>query len=245
MFELPAWAMPEAARTTAAPKAEMVHETLRRAILFRAVAPGEQLLEQTLATQLGCSQGTVREALLRLAGDGLVERRGYRGTFVTETTLAEAAEMVRVRLSIESTVARRLAVDGLGNGPGRRSVEAVLADMDEAQRARDLDRNSELDRAFHVALARAAGMGLLCPVLRRCALHMHRFTMGGLEVPREFFQHAGIGAEHRALLDALLAAEPEAAAALIEAHIEEVLSRWAPSLLAAAAPTPASAVAPA
>lgn len=52
-----------------------MHAALKRAILFGQLPPDSPLLEQTLVAQFGCSQGTVREALLRLDEDGLVRRR--------------------------------------------------------------------------------------------------------------------------------------------------------------------------
>jgi len=215
-------------------KAVQARDTLRRAILFRVYEPGAHLVEQSLAHELGCSQGTVREALLLLAEQGLVERRSYRGTVVTETTLCAAAEMVRVRLSIERTVAAIVAKEGVETG--KSELDATIADMYAAHEEGDLDRCSVLDRAFHTELARAAGMELLCPVIHRCALHMHRFTLSSLEVPRDFFQESGLGAEHRTLLDTLLTADPVSAEQTMTDHLARVLLRWAPSLYQAAGP---------
>ncbi|MEM6486887.1 MAG: GntR family transcriptional regulator [Pseudomonadota bacterium] len=228
MLDVPEWVGRHVDGTAGGLKADRVRDILRRAILFRVLSPGEQLAEQALANELGCSQSTVREALLRLSDDGLVERRGYRGTFVTETTLDEAAEMLRVRLSIEQTVARRLAVTGLGATTTR--IEAVLRQMDEAHGQGDLDRCSVLDRQFHAALAEAAGMGLLRPLVSRCALHIHRFTLMNVTSPEDFYREAGLGDEHRALLAILLGPDPEAAARGIRQHVEVVLERWAPPL---------------
>lgn len=212
-------------------KADKARDILRDEILFRTRPPGEHLTEQALAAELACSQGTVREALMGLAQEGLVERRGYRGTVVTETTLAEAVEMVRMRLSVESLVARRLSVAGLGEAEG--DIRAILSAMDSAHQGGDLSRCSNLDRAFHEALCRAAGLPLLCPVLARAALHMHRFTLGGVEVPRAFRAEAGVGDEHRALVRTLLEGTPDVAAAAMAEHVATVLRRWAPSLLVA------------
>ncbi|MDF2235054.1 GntR family transcriptional regulator [Albimonas sp. CAU 1670] len=213
-------------------RADQVHLALRRAVLFRDLVPGDHLLEQTLAAEHGCSQGTVREALLRLSEEGLVERRGYRGTVVTETSLPEAAQMVRVRLSIERGVALRIAAGEAAMDDPR--LPGILAAMDEAHAAGDLYRCSELDRDFHAALAEVAGMGLLRPMLLRCALHIHRYTLGGLEVPRPFFQEAGVGDEHRALLADLRRGDAAVAARAMADHLARVLTRWAPSLHAAA-----------
>lgn len=212
-------------------KVHRVRDILREQILFRTYPPGAQLTEQALAAGLGCSQSTVREALMRLAEEGLVERRGYRGTAVTGTTLDEAAEMVRIRLSIEGLVARRLSQAGLGEAAGE--IDGLLMAMDAAHAAGDLNRCSDLDRAFHTGLCRAAGLPLLCPVLGRAVLHMHRFTLGGVEVTRAFREEAGVGHEHRALLGALTRDDPDGAARAMAEHVATVLRRWAPSLLAA------------
>ena len=222
----------EPTRALAGRKSDQAHDLLKQAILFRRYPPGAQLLEQSLASEFGCSQGTIREALLRLDEDGLVERRGYRGTVVTETSRAEAVAMVHVRLSIERGVASRLARRGLAGARGE--LDRILTGMDRAHAAGDLHLCCELDRAFHAMLAREAGMGLLSPILRRCALHIHRFTLGGVEVPRDFFQESGLGDEHRALLDALLAGPPDAASRAAADHVAHVLLRWAPSLYEAA-----------
>lgn len=209
-------------------KSDLIYMTLKQAILFRQLPPDSQLLEQELAGRFGCSQGTVREALLRLADDGLVKRSGYRGTRVTETSLDEAIEMVRIRLSIERGVARKIAVADLSLH--QTQLDQVITRMAEAHQKDDLFLGSELDRAFHCALASAAGMDLLSPILMRCALHIHRFTLGSVEVPRQFYQEAGVDAEHRALLAELTCGDPDQAEHAISSHLAHVLNRWSPSL---------------
>jgi DNA-binding GntR family transcriptional regulator len=212
-------------------KADRAYDIIKRAILLRRYPPEAQLLEQSLAAEFACSQGTVREALLRLAEDGLVERRGYQGTVVTDTSLAEAVEMVRVRLSVERGVARVLA--GIDIGPARVALERLIGQMDDAHAADDLYRCSELDRAFHSQLARTAGMGQLSPIVQRCALHIHRFTLSSVDVPGDFFKEAGVGAEHRMLLAELTKGSPIRAERAVAVHLARVLSRCAPSLYAA------------
>jgi len=216
-------------------KSELVYTALKRAILFRQLVPDQQLLEQELAAVFGCSQGTIREALLRLADDGLVRRMGYRGTRVTETSLEEAVEMVRVRLTIERGVARKIAVAEMG--PHRERMEALLARMVQAHAQDDLFLGAELDREFHCALASAAEMDLLCPVLLRCTLHIHRFTLSSIEVPRQYYQEAGVDAEHQALFEALTCGDPDRAERVISEHIAHVLERWAPSVYDAIGPS--------
>lgn len=215
-------------------KSDLVYAALKKAILFRLCPPDSQLLETELAGRFGCSQGTIREALLRLDDDGLVRRSGYRGTRVTETSPEEAVEMVRIRLSIERGVARKIATADISQHSD--TLDDLILQMADAHKKGDLYRGSELDRSFHCALANAAGMDLLSPLLLRCALHIHRFTLGSVEVPRYFFQEAGVDAEHRALLQQLTCGDPDRAEAAISAHLAHVLSRWTPSLYEAVGP---------
>lgn len=216
-------------------KSDLIYIALKRAILFRQLLPDQQLLEQDLAGRFGCSQGTIREALLRLDDDGLVKRSGYRGTRVTETSLEEAVEMVRIRLSIERGVARKIATADFSQHQDK--IDGVIRQMAEAHKQDDLYRSSELDRAFHCSLASAADMDLLSPLLLRCALHIHRFTLSSVEVPRRFYQEAGVDVEHRALLEELTCGDPDHAEHAISDHLAHVLSRWTPSLYQAVGPS--------
>ncbi|WP_102225340.1 GntR family transcriptional regulator [Acidimangrovimonas sediminis] len=212
-------------------KSDIVYEVIKRMILYRGFTPETQLREQELAGQFRCSQGTIREALMRLADDGLVERSGYRGTRVTGLSQLEAVQMVRVRLSIERAAAREIQRTGLAEH--RAMLEEITEKMDASQHAGDYLMTSELDRSFHDRIVRAAGMELLSPILQRCSLHIHRYTIGGVEVPRDNFQKPGSGEEHRLLLEDLSSRDGLRAEKAVVAHLRHVLVRWAPSLLEA------------
>lgn len=69
--------------------------------MLNELEPETVLTELGLAEELGCSQGTIREALMRLQQDGLVARSGRRGTLVTRLTAEEAQEMLALRRHIE------------------------------------------------------------------------------------------------------------------------------------------------
>ncbi len=209
-------------------KSDLVYEIIKRAILYGRFEPEALMREQELARQFSCSQGTIREALMRLADDGLVERSGYRGTRITRLRLHEAVEMVRVRLSIERAAAREIQRTGFEQD--RAALEEMTLQMDESQNEGDCIQTSEIDRAFHDRIVRAAGMELLSPILQRCSLHIHRYTMGGQEVPREYYQTQGIGNDHRLLLDELASGDQQRADEAVLGHMAHVLGRWAPSL---------------
>lgn len=208
-------------------KADAAYHAVRRAILLGRLKPGDALLEQKIAEDFGCSQGTVREALMRLEHDGLVARRGYRGTMVSEPSVAEAAEMAHIRIRIECLGIRQ-ATGSFGEETVDRLM-SITREMDEATSRNDYYGGSELDREFHMTVFRKAGFPALEPILNRCALHVHRFTYKDAE---EVQPDARFGEGHRALIRIFAAGDAAAAEKALRAHIEGVLDRFAPSLSA-------------
>jgi DNA-binding GntR family transcriptional regulator len=207
-------------------KADFLYEALKRRILLAHLGPASAVGEKQVADEFGCSQGTVREALLRLEQDGLVTRRGYRGTVVSGLSLAEVAEMVMIRIRIECAGVRQC----VGRiGPDELSALAAIIDsMAVATEDNDAYLCSELDRAFHVELLRASGMHSLEPILRRCSLHMHRFTVRDVS---DFFVQNDICEPHRDILRVVSDTDPQAAEALLRAHTIAVVEHWSPQLL--------------
>lgn len=206
-------------------KGDAAYHAVRRAILLGQLRPGESLMEQKIAGELRCSQGTVREALLRLEQDGLVSRRGYRGTVVSTTSIEEAIEMARIRIRIECVALRasvaRLRPELLD------ALEQITAEMDAAKDSGDYYLCSELDRRFHLTLYRESGLPALEPILTRCALHIHRFTYDN---PDSKAFDRDLGDRHRQLVEVLRRGDVETAERAVTDHIAEVLAVWAPAL---------------
>src|SRR3954454_8930333 len=107
---------------------DVVYGHVKRRIMLNELKPETVLTELGLAHEIGCSQGTIREALLRLQEDGLVVRTARRGTVVTRLTEDEAREMLVLRKTIETRGALRAARavdDGL-----LATLARIRADMD-------------------------------------------------------------------------------------------------------------------
>ncbi len=210
-------------------KGSAIYHAVRRAILLRRLEPGAPLLEQQIAAGAGCSQGTVREALMRLQQDGLVTRRGYHGTVVSDTTLEEAAQMARIRLELE-TAGIRGAVPVVKSSV-LSELEGIIAAMEVAKQAEDSYELSELDRDFHLTVFQTAKMPALEPVLTRCALHVHRYTFGNPPAGQADRRPPPPSAEqHSDVLETLKGNCPDHAEAVLRDHILEVIRYWAPSL---------------
>lgn len=206
-------------------KSHAAYHEIRRSILLREVLPGESLVEQHLAAQMGCSQGTVREALLRLQEDGLVVRRGYQGTVVSQTLPAEAAQMAQIRIQIE-TAGIREAATHVGAAEIA-ELSRLVEQIEEASKAGEDYLCSELDRELHLRIFQASGLSALEPILRRCALHMHRYTFGHVG-KRD--RDTPSTAQHQAIVAALAQGDPDAAAVAVASHIESVIDLWSPTL---------------
>ena len=213
-------------------KSNAVYHSVKRAILLRRIEPGQALLEQQIAGAMGCSQGTVREALLRLEQDGLVSRRGYHGTVVSTTSLEEAAQMARIRISLETESARR-AAECCSDADFAR-FDIVIDRIAEAEVRHDGYALSELDREFHLTIFQRARLTTLEPILTRCALHVHRYTFGNGPVGVTPDNRTGLPSsaeQHRMVRNALATRNPEIAARAMRDHIETIIGYWSPELL--------------
>src|ERR671936_391943 len=86
---------------------ETVAETLREGIIAGKLKPGERLVEQKLAAQLGIGQPTLREALKELEYQGFVRKVPNRGTYVTRLSQEDFSKILEVRMALEALVIER------------------------------------------------------------------------------------------------------------------------------------------
>lgn len=207
-----------AASTPPAGARERAIDALKRMIVMNEVAPGEALTELGLAARLGCSQGTVREALLRLQEDGLVKRRGHRGTEVTDLSKDEALELLDLRKRIEARAAHR-AAKRAGPADDARLAD-IFARMKLAARGRDEYRLTALDIEFHMALFRIAGLAALEQILLRAILHTQRWK---LWAPVNRRTLAATADRHREILERLAARDGAGLAAALTHHLDTIV----------------------
>src|SRR3982075_1211422 len=133
------------------PVALRVYEILRRSIITMRLRPRQKVSEAELALELGVSRTPVREALIKLAEDRLVEILPQRGSFITPIRLHEVLEARFIREALEIAVVREAAASGRGEVLGR--LENLLQAQRAAARDKDLERFLELDEAFHHTLS--------------------------------------------------------------------------------------------
>lgn len=132
-----------------------VLDALRAAVITGELQPGTLHSVQTLATQLGVSRTPVREALIKLAQQGMVRFERNRGVRVLQTTLHDLEEVFALRLLLEVPATRRACQQI--DETGRRELRKLYQAMEKAARADDEYRMWEHDRRFHLVLLQASG----------------------------------------------------------------------------------------
>ncbi|WP_221931038.1 GntR family transcriptional regulator [Telmatospirillum sp. J64-1] len=193
-------------------------ETLKRDIMLGELEPGEALTELDLAARFSCSQGRVREALLRLQDEGLVVRQGRRGTHVSTCTADEAVEMFRLRHMMECRAIRRTV-----KSPSRRlndDLAALVRAMEEAAEANDEYLLAEIDRDFHRRLFSDANLPALQPILHRCLVHNHRFKIAQSDEVRDLMMTAK---RHWPIVEAVARRDGDEAVRLLGHHIATIV----------------------
>jgi DNA-binding GntR family transcriptional regulator len=204
---------------------DFAYDDVKRRIMMNELKPGEVLTELGLARGLGCSQGTVREALFRLQEDGLVTRAGRRGTTVTRLDPDEAQEILALRRRIEMRGALKAvhAVDG----EALARLEAQQMAMERSARAGDEPRLTELDIEYHQMLFALSGLEALAQILTRCMLHAHRWRLWAPSHRRPLLETAR---RHRLITKRLAARDGEGLAEVIGHHIDTIVTRPAERL---------------
>ncbi len=196
---------------------EATYASLKRRILLNELEPETVLTELGVAQELRCSQGTVREALLRLQEDGLVLRSGRRGTTVTPLDPEEAAEVLALRRRLEARGALRAAAAAAPQDIAR--LRGLVDAMAAAAEAGDDYALIELDTAFHLGIFQLAGLRALEQILLRCILHSHRQK---LWEPRHRRPLARTASRHEPIL-AALQDSGEALAQALTHHIDTIV----------------------
>ena len=197
---------------------DAAYADIKRRIVLNELRPGDTLTELGLARALDCSQGTVRESLLRLQADGLVERSGHRGTTVTAIDPEAAAELLSLRRHLEARAAPRIVAQATAADVVL--LDRMQGDMDAAAAAGDEYDLLARDIDFHMALFRLARLPALEQILLRSILHTHRWKLWS---PGNRRPLAVTAARHRPLLAAVVARDAGALARVLEHHVDTIV----------------------
>lgn len=202
-------------------KASTVYEELRADILSAALEPGAKLRIEFVCDRYRARNTPVREALNRLAAEGLLQRQEQRGFSVATMSAEDLAELTRTRIAIETLALR----ESLTRRDAAWEEHLVLARhrLDRTPRSlhsEHFEANPEWERRhreFHRALISACGSRWLRRFSDELADHAYRYRQRAMQAA---YLQRDVASEHAAIADAALAGDAERAVALLQAHFE-------------------------
>lgn len=194
--------------------ADIVREALRDAILDGEVSSGARLREEELARQFGVSRTPIREALQQLSADGFVEVSPHQGAVVSQLTVEDILAIYVVREALEGVSARLAARRATPEQCA--SLLALVEEMESTADTASPSGMATLNLRFHAELRRAAGNRHLDRFLSQIEHAVRRFGQTTYAYPG---RTSASLAEHRALIEAVIARDPERAEALAIQHM--------------------------
>ena len=209
-----------AIRSTNAPasesRADAAYRVIRQRILDNVWALGYQALEGSLALELEMSRTPLREALVRLANEGLVEVIPRHGMRVLPISPSDMREIYEILSSLESMAAERVA-RARPSASELAPLEKASRDMERALKRDDLDGWADADERFHRHLVELCGNARLAGIVFNYWDRTHRARMVTLRMrPRP----VNSTREHLAIVEAIRRGDAQAAGALFRAHRE-------------------------
>ncbi len=195
-----------------------VFQQLRARIVSMNLPPGTPISENELATRMGVSRTPIREALLLLAEEGLVEVFPKIGTFVTRLDVAQIKEAQFLRESVEIASLRSIAFPleaGLVD-----EVWANLRAQADVPRG-DLATFFELDEAFHRSIMGLAGHAASWATVAAAKSHLDRARVLGIQ---EVSEHRIFYEQHLEVFEAIVAEDLDSAERLLRDHLRVIFS---------------------
>jgi DNA-binding GntR family transcriptional regulator len=198
-------------------------------LLKRFRTAGRYVTERDLCDGLGASRGAVREALLQLEQQGLIERRQKTGTALREPSLKELIDLWDLRCGLEA-VAVRLACERI-----TRDDIAALQSLCErrgtaARKTGDDAKVNGLDIAFHELIIEKSGNQVIFDMVRQMHLFDRIFRIG-YTVPAYLPEDENAAFGHRRIIAAIEARDADAAEDLMKRHIQGAKKRRVESLV--------------
>ncbi len=195
---------------------DRAYDHVKRAIIRGDLPGGTAISENALCHEIGVSRTPVHEAFLRLAAEDLLTLESRKGAVVRPMSPNEAVDVLEMREAIESTAATRVVTDGRA-ADVTPSLQAMLAEQEQAVATGDVDRFIEVDAEFHGAVIGASRNAIAVMFARtlrdrqqRLRHHLMRLQPSQLQASLE---------DHRALAAALEAGDAVRYAEVLSAHV--------------------------
>lgn len=195
-----------------------VYNVIRRAIISLELPPGQALSEIGLATTYSVSRTPVREALIRLANDDLVEVVPQLGTFVSRISVRDVIEVQFIRETLERASLPH-AIKRITPADGRR-LERILEEQQDAEESGDLHHWFATDEDLHRTLVEIGGHNKVWSIVSSAKAHLDRVRMLTLPDPKYLRELHG---QHHDIVEHVLAKRTRQADQLLQKHLHLVI----------------------
>jgi len=198
-----------------------VHRTLRASILAGQFVPGQRLVEAELARELGVSRGPVREALAQLEKEGITINVPRRGKFVHQLDQRLVDEVYSLRRVLEQFAVQLVILSMTSEV--RRALEVSLGQIERAAATGRVSSVTDEDIAFHEHLYALSGHNLLKQAWQESISGRLQMLLAITE--RTHRPLLSAAANHRAIVEAMLAGDSALAQSLVALHIDDARRR--------------------
>ncbi|MET7551484.1 GntR family transcriptional regulator [Streptomyces sp. NPDC005479] len=208
-----------AARARGRNTRQLVHELLRSRIISLDLEPGAALSENDLAAELGVSRTPVRESLILLGEEGLVDVYPQLGTFVSRIRERDIASAQFIREALECAALR----DGVTKATAHdvADLRALLVAQTEAEQREDPEAFFRLDEQFHARLMAAGGHAEAWPVVSQAKAQLDRARRLSLPLTQQL---SLLISQHTAVVDQLEQHDPQGADQALRGHLRQVFT---------------------
>ncbi|MFC3101453.1 GntR family transcriptional regulator [Altererythrobacter lauratis] len=197
------------------PTAVEIADWIRSQIRAARLVPGQRLIEVDLIRQTGGSRFKVREALQRLAAEDLVEIEEFRGASVRGASMEEVRQLYRARAALEGICAGDFA--RLATPEEKQRLREIAEEMEDCVEGGTRERFGALNAQWHTLIMRVTGNEVIETLVKRLNTPVHHLLF------ETFYRGDRLReavADHRLILDAILAGDAPRAEAAMRQHIE-------------------------
>jgi DNA-binding GntR family transcriptional regulator len=196
--------------------ADQVYQNLSQAILTRQIKPGQHLVEQPLADQLSVSRVSIREAIRRLAQDGLVEIIPSKGSYVVSLTSDDVKEIYQLRSALECIALKEIMTNL--NKNILVPLDKIVTQMIFLEKKEDRLQGASLDNQFHRTLMNLSGLQRTIRIWEQMSTQI---TMVIYTVSSHYPSYDGLAERHAKFVHLLRAGEFKIAETYLQEHIQE------------------------
>ena len=198
-------------------KADQIYGILRRAIVMLEMAPGSPIVEKEVCSAYNVSRTPVREAVQKLAEEGLVNVIPHSGTYVSQISYAGAEEGFLIRRALEVEGVRRAAARVDVDPEALADLDRITAEMQQMIANGQLDTYIDADDALHGTVARMSGMTRLWKFVSMAKVDLDRMRQLSAPVPGHL---ARVTEQHIQIVEAIRRGKPDQAELAMRIHLD-------------------------